>query len=47
MLSDRVVSVRSGNWKLYVIAPREQKSAKPDKVDPPAWARWGHDPRTL
>jgi arylsulfatase A-like enzyme len=36
MLSDRVVSVRSGNWKLHVIPPREQKLVKPEEkwIDP-------------
>ena len=36
MLADRVVSVRSGNWKLHVIPPREQKLVKPGEkwIDP-------------
>lgn len=36
MLSHRVVSVRSGNWKLHIIAPREQKLVKSEEkwVDP-------------
>ena len=36
MLADRVVSVRSGNWKLHVIPPREQKRVKPEEkwIDP-------------
>jgi N-acetylgalactosamine-6-sulfatase len=36
MLANRVVSVRSGNWKLHVIPPREQKLVKPGEkwIDP-------------
>ena len=36
MLADRVVSVRSGNWKLHVIPAREQKLVKPGEkwIDP-------------
>jgi arylsulfatase A-like enzyme len=36
MLADRIVSVRSGKWKLHVVPPKEQKRFKPDEkwVDP-------------
>ena len=36
MLSNRVVSVRSGNWKLHISPPREQKLAKAEEkwIDP-------------
>jgi hypothetical protein len=36
MLADRVVSVRSGNWKLHIIPPREQKRVRADEkwIDP-------------
>ena len=36
MLSNRVVSVRSGNWKLHISPPREQKLVKAEEkwIDP-------------
>ena len=36
MLADRVVSVRSGKWKLHVVPPKEQKKASPEEkwIDP-------------
>ncbi len=36
MLADRIVSVRSGKWKLHVVPPKEQKRSKPEEkwIDP-------------
>ena len=36
MLADRVVSVRSGKWKLHVVPPKEQKKTSPEEkwIDP-------------
>jgi uncharacterized sulfatase len=36
MSADRIVSVRSGKWKLHVVPPKEQKRFKPDEkwIDP-------------